>query len=73
MLASDLAWFLNLVLKSSAVTPIVYGLVICCNFGLIYHAFCEAFTFDRAFVGLSAVALSRVLCVAYVRLSRVFI
>ena len=52
---------------------VLYGLVICCNFGLIYHAFCEAFTFGRAFVGLSAVGLSRVLCVAYVRLSRVFI
>ena len=48
-------------------------IVVCCNFGLIYHAFCETFTFGRAFVGLSTVALSRVVCVAYVRLSRVFV
>ena len=32
---------------------------------MIYNAFCETFTFGRAFVGLSTVALSRVLCVAY--------
>ena len=48
--------------------------VVCRNFDRLVHCtFCEAFTFGRAFVLLSAVALSSVVYVACVRLSRVFV
>ena len=66
LFASDLAWFLNLVLKSSAVTPMYFT-------GLLLSAETSAW-YTTLFVRHgSTVPLSRVLCVPYVRLSRVFV
>ena len=53
---NDVLWFLHLALKSVAVSPIYVSVVLGGDYGLVNYFFCQAFSFQWAFVFVSTVA-----------------